>query len=347
MRIGNKLLAENKSAFIIAEIGINHNGDLRIAMEMIDAIAKAGADCVKFQTFSSEEFINDKAELFEYTSQGIKVKESMYEMFKRNELDRNEFDKLFSYSRDLGLIPLSTPTDRNAVDLLDDLGVEAFKIGSDDLVYTPFIHYVAMKNKPIILSTGMANEDEIKRAIATIKESGNDKIALLHCVSEYPTPPGNVNLRKINKLKSTFKVPVGFSDHSYGFTAALGSVAMGACIIEKHFTLDRNMKGPDHHFSADPSELAEMVRRIRELELNFGHDKLVPTKAEKEMALLARRSIVTKNDIKAGKILTFEDFSFKRPGSGMMPYEVDKIIGKFAASDIKKGVLIQLSMLRN
>lgn len=346
LQIGNRTIGKDKPVFIIAEIGINHNGDSRIAMEMIDAIADAGADCVKFQTFSAEEFVNDKDEMFEYISQGKKVQESMLDMFKRNELDRSEFEELFLHAHKRGLIPLSTPTDFHAVELLEQLGAGAFKVGSDDLVYTPFLQYVARKNKPIILSTGMANEEDVRRAVETIRREGNNQIALLHCVSEYPTPPENVNLRKIDTIRSLFKLPVGYSDHSWGYTSALGAVAMGACIIEKHFTLDRNMPGPDHRFSSDPSELTEMVTRIRELELNFGSKELSPTEPEKEMALLARRSIVAATDISAGKTLSMEDFAFKRPGTGLLPFEVENLIGMQLNENIVKGTQLNLNMVK-
>jgi len=345
INIDAKRVGDGEPVFVIAEIGINHNGDSKIAMEMIDAIADSGADCVKFQTFSAEEFVNNPDEMFEYVSQGKPVKESMLEMFKRNELARSEFEELFTHARKRGLIPLSTPTDRDAVDLLEGLGVGAFKIGSDDLVYTPFLRYVAQKQKPIIISTGMANESDVRRAVEAIRSEGNDQIAILHCVSEYPTPPANVNLRKINTISSLFDLPVGFSDHSWGYTSALGAVAMGACIVEKHFTLDRDMAGPDHHFSADPKELTEMVKRIRELELNFGSDELERTSAEGDMALLARRSIIAVCDLPAGKPLSFDDFAFKRPGTGLLPYEVDGLVGKVLKTEVSKGSQITFMMI--
>jgi N-acetylneuraminate synthase/N,N'-diacetyllegionaminate synthase len=270
IRIGDRPVGRGHPALIIAEVGVNHNGDLDTALKMVDAVAQAGADCVKFQTFSAEEFINDSNETYEYVSQGKVVRESMLEMFRRLELKREAFAALFKRARERGLIPLSTPTDRQAVDLLGELGAPAYKVGSDDLVYTQFLDYVARKGKPMIISTGMATAKDVERAVETIRQAGNDQHVILHCVSLYPTPENEVNLRKVETLREQYGNLVGFSDHSWGITAALGAVALGACVIEKHFTLDRNMSGPDHRFSADPAELKSLVSEIRRLESNLG-----------------------------------------------------------------------------
>ena len=314
--------------FVIAEVGVNHNGNTDTALSMIDAIADAGADCVKFQTFKADEFINKPDEMYEYISQGEVVRESQLTMFRRLELGHSEFTVLFERARDKGLIPLSTPADRTAVDLLDGLNVGAFKIGSDDLVYTPFIEYVASRNKPLIISAGMADEEDIERAIDVIQSTGNNRICLLHCVSLYPTPDKSVNLLKIPAMQNKFFCPVGFSDHSDGIIAAIGSAALGATVIEKHFTLDKNMPGPDHRFSADPMELVDLVTGVRKIETALGKPDIRPDLAEIEMRKIARRSIVAAHDLPEGHLISANDLVYQRPGTGFMPYEVDKVVGK-------------------
>jgi len=327
---------------LIAEIGVNHNGDPATALSMVDAIADAGVECVKFQTFRAAEFVNSTNETYTYESQGVTVTESMLEMFKRLELAHEAFSPLFARARARGLLPLSTPTDRDAVDLLDELDVPAFKIGSDDLVYTALLRYVARKGRPMVISAGMANEYEIEKAIDTINAEGNDQIILLHCVSEYPTPPTDANLRKIPALAERFGVPVGFSDHMLGITAALAAVALGACVIEKHMTLDRSMPGPDHHFSADPPELRELVARVHEVESCLGSADLVPTRAERDLAELCRRSIVAATDLEEGHVIDGSDLAYRRPGTGLLPTEADRLIGSTVRRSLRAGGLIGL-----
>ena len=332
---------------MIAEIGINHNGEPEIAKRMVEAIAATGAECVKFQTFSAEEFVNSPEETYEYHSQGKKVRESMLKMFKRLELKREEFAHLFEHARNLGLIPLSTPTDHHAVNLLSDLEVGAFKIGSDDLVYKPFLSYVAQLNKPMIISTGMANAGEIDQAVNTINNAGNNQIIILHCVSLYPTPENEVNLRKISTLRFMYDLPIGFSDHSQGITAALGAVSLGACVLEKHFTLDRNMPGPDHWFSADPEELVSLVKEVRRLESNFGKGRMWPSKAELEMADLCRRSIIAAKDVPAGHTITAEDLTYRRHGTGLLACDQDKVLGKRTRQFVSSGTFLTPYHLEN
>ena len=345
VKIENRDIGGKNPCFIIAEIGINHNGSDELAHKMIDVIAECGADCVKFQTFSAEEFMNSRDQKYEYFSQGKLVRESMLDMFKRCELPARSFSALFSHARARNLIPLSTPTDRDAVELLERIGIGAFKIGSDDLVYTPFIEYAAKKNKPIILSTGMANALDIDRAVTTVASAGNDEVIILHCVSIYPTPDQNVNLRRIETLQSRYSYPIGFSDHSGGVTAALGAVVLGACVVEKHFTLDRSLPGPDHQFSADPVELRTLVEEIRRLEAQLGEPELKPAPGEQEMAAIARRSIVISRDLKAGHQVTASDLSYRRPGTGLMPYDNWKVIGRRTRQAIPAGTQITIDLI--
>jgi N,N'-diacetyllegionaminate synthase len=337
--IEERAVGVGRPCFVIAEIGVNHNGDVNLAHRMVDAIAEAGADCVKFQTFHAEEFCNDRSAIYEYVSQGRAVRESMLEMFKRLELRDGEHHALFAHARDRGLVPLSTPTDAAAVQLLAGLGVGAYKVGSDDLVFTDFLDLIARQCKPMIVSTGMADADDVVRAINVINNAGNYEIILLHCVSEYPTSDNSVNLRKIEGLRALTGYPIGFSDHSWGITAPLGAVAIGACVLEKHFTLDRNMAGPDHRFSCDPKELADLVREVRRIEAQLGSAAIQPTAAEFEMRKLCRRSVVAARDLSAGTLIAEADLAYLRPGTGLLPYEALRLIGRRLSGSVPKGYI--------
>lgn len=345
IEIDGRKVGPGHPCFIIAEVGVNHNGDPATAIKMIEAAAEAGVDCVKFQTFSAEEFVNDPDDTYEYISQGETVKESMLAMFQRLELKREEFAKLFKRTRELGMIAFSTPTDRAAVDLLVELGTPAFKVGSDDLVYTPFLEYVAGKGLPMIISSGMAQLEDVERAVTAIGAAGLDQLILLHCVSLYPTPEDEIHLRKISALQAMYDLPIGFSDHSFGVTAALGAVALGACVIEKHFTLDRNMPGPDHRFSADPEELTRLVKEVRTLEKALGSPRLKLSAAEQEMADLCHRSIAAATDLPPGHVIAESDLIYQRPGTGLMPYETQRIVGRKTTRAIPAGTLLGLDML--
>ena len=344
--IENQRIGDGQPCFIIAEIGVNHNGDEDIAHKMVDAIADAGADCVKFQTFKASEFVNGADEIYEYMSQGEIVREPQLQMFSRLELEWSAFERLFEHTRQRGLIPLSTPTEKGAVDLLETLNVGGFKIGSDDLVYTPFLEYVGARGKPTIISTGMADPEDIDRALDCFASVGNKDIAVLHCISIYPTPAESVNLRQIPTLKARYPDNViGFSDHSDGITAAVGSILMGASIIEKHFTLDHDMPGPDQWFSMNPDQLTALVREVRTLELSLGKAEIAPTADEIEMRRAARRSIIIDRDLPKGHVLTAEDLRYQRPGDGLMPYETDRVLGKALKVDLHANNVLRIEHL--
>ena len=343
--IEGRLVGVGQPSFIIAEIGVNHNGDMDLAHRMVDAIADAGADCAKFQTFKAEQFCNSRDEIYEYVSQGMVVRESMFEMFERLELRHDDHDALFRHARERGLVPMSTPADPIAVELLERLGAGAYKIGSDDLTYPDFIDFVARKGKPLILSTGMADEEDVMRAVATVDATGNRQLIILHCVSEYPAPDVVVNLRKIDSLRRLTGRPIGFSDHSWGITAAIGATALGSCVIEKHFTMDRDMPGPDHRFSCDPAELTALVREVRRLEAQLGQGAIVPSAEERNMRKLARRSIVAARAIPAGTVLADEHLAFRRPGTGLMPYQADMVLGRRVVRRIEAGEQIAPDLL--
>lgn len=344
--IEQRAIGAGSPAFVIAEIGVNHNGDPEIAHKMIDAIADVGCDCVKFQTFSAAEFCNNPDDVYEYVSQGKVVRESMLEMFQRLELKRDEFVKLFAHARERGLAAMSTPTDRAAVDLLVDIGVEAFKVGSDDLVYSPFLKYVAGKGKPVIISTGMAALEDVERAVFALEAAGNRELVILHCVSLYPTPEDEVNLRRIETLRRTFpQAVVGFSDHSWGIRAALGAVALGASVIEKHFTLDNDMPGPDHRFSANPQQLGDLVREVRLLEKQLGRSTFELSGEEQKMAALCHRSIYAGRALPKGQVLSDRDFVYRRPGTGLMPYHTDSLVGRRLNTAIAEGTALSFDLL--
>lgn len=350
IKIGDKYIGEGEPCFIVAEIGINHNGNIDIAKRMIVEAKKCGVDAVKMQSFVTEEFISDKKLKFTYKSQGRKITESQYKMFKCYELNKKAQKELFDFAKKKKIILFSTPQDSTfkMVDYLcsREINIPAIKVGSDDLNNLPLLSYYAKKRKPIIISTGMATIDEIEDAVRTIEKQGNRKIIILKCTSLYPTPPKECNLNQIKTLQYAFNKIIGFSDHTISSTAAVTAVILGAKLIEKHFTLDHNLPGPDHWFSTDPKKLKELVIMVREAERMLGHAKLVLSKAELEMKTVARRSIVAKNDIKAGAVIRKGDLGIGRPGHGLPPKYLPFVIGRIVKKSLKKGDKITLKDLK-
>lgn len=340
IKIQNKHIGEDESTFIIAEAGINHNGNIELAKKLVDVAVKAGADAIKFQTFRAENVVTRDAPKANYQVRNTKSNESQYDMIKKLELSEDEFKELYKYAKRRRIIFLSTPFDFGSVDFLEELGVPAFKVSSSDLTNLPLLEYIAQKGKPIILSTGMGTLGEIEEAINTIKKAENEDIILLHCITSYPSKFESLNLRAIKTLKWAFKLPVGFSDHSLGIYAPIAAVALGAVVIEKHFTLDKNLPGPDHKASLDPNELKEMVNAIRLIEKALGNGIKRPTPEEEEIKKVARRSIVAKIDIPKGTILTEDKITFKRPMTGLPPKYYKEIIGKRARRDIRADEVI-------
>ena len=331
IRIGTRLLQSGAAPYVVAEIGVNHNGDLALARQIIDAAAGAGADAVKFQTFCAEEFMADRDLVYEYESDGRRNSESMYEMFKRLELPQAWHRILRDYALEKELEFLSSSADPNAIDLLVDLGVPALKIASEDLINLPLLEHAAFCRAPIILSTGMADREEIDRAIDTLRQGGCSDILLLHCTSLYPTPDEEANLNRIVGLRERYGMRVGYSDHTQGCDAAVGAVALGAVMVEKHFTLDHSLAGPDHSLSADPTELAELVTRVQRMAKQLGSPVLKPSPGEQEYARSTfRRSIVAAVDIIEGTAITREMLCLKRPGTGIAPHELGLLVGKHA-----------------
>lgn len=335
VKIGDRLVGEGEPIFIVAEVGSNHNRKLEQAKQLIDVAASAGADAVKFQTFLADKIVAKKSTKAGYMKK-VGKKESTYEIFKRIELPREWHRELAEYTAERGLIFLSSPFDEEAVDLLDELGVSAFKVASGELTNLPLIKYMAKKGKPLIVSTGAATVEEIAEVVSTIKSAENKKIVLLHCVVNYPAAEEDANLLAINTLRRKFKLCVGYSDHTLGIAAPIAAAALGAVIIEKHFTLDRKLPGPDHFYALEPNELKSMIKGVRAVEKLLGSSTKRPTGAEQEMRRLARRSIFAKVDIPAGTVIKKKMLMILRPAVGLEPKHFESVVGKKAKVAIKQ-----------
>ena len=335
----------NYKVFIIAEAGVNHNGDINIAKKLIDKAVEAGVDAVKFQTFKAEELVTKNSPKAEYQKKTTGIG-TQYEMLKRLELTLEDHLVLKDYCDDKGIIFISTPFDFESVDLLEKLNIPIYKISSGDVTNIPLLRYIAKLNKPMIVSTGMANLGEVETAIEAIKSTGNEKISLLHCTSNYPTEYKDVNLNAMITLKGAFNVPIGYSDHTVGIEVSIAAMAMGAKIIEKHFTLDKEMEGPDHKASLNPEELTKIVSSIRNIEEAFGDGIKRCNKSEESTKNVARKSIVAKVNIIKGETISYENITFKRPGNGLSPMFIDEIVGKIAVEDMQVDDLITFSNIK-
>lgn len=339
------MVGNDRPVFVIAEAGVNHNGDIELAKKLIDVACAAGADAVKFQTFRADAIATIDAPKASYQLATTSSDQSQFEMLRQLELSPDAHHVLKDHCSARNLTFLSTPFDHEAADFLETLGVPAFKISSGDLTNTPLLQHVARKMKPLILSTGMATLQEVNDALAAIKETGNDKVVLLHCVTQYPAPPNEVNLRAMETMRRAFDVPVGFSDHTEGIEVSLAAVALGAVVIEKHFTLDRNLPGPDHRASLEPGQLHALISGIRSIEAALGDGVKQPSPAEIKTASVARRSIVAARTLQAGAILTEENLVLKRPGTGLPPSMLKSIMGKRVREEIPAGTLIKIEMV--
>ncbi len=326
-------------AFIIAEAGVNHNGDINLAKELIDVAVEAGADAVKFQTFKAENVISVNAPKADYQKKTTAKDESQLEMVKKLELSFEDFKELKEYCERKGIMFLSTPFDIESARFLKDLGLEIFKIPSGEITNYPLLKEIGSYKKKVILSTGMADLGEIEDALNVLIDNGTKRedITVLHCNTEYPTPFEDVNLKAILTIKEALKVNVGYSDHTLGIEIPIAAVAMGAKVIEKHFTLDKNLPGPDHKASLEPDELKAMVRAIRNIEKAMGNGIKKPSKSEIKNIHIVRKYIVAKRDIKKGEIFTEENLTTKRIGKeGLSPMLWNKILGKKASKDISQ-----------
>jgi N,N'-diacetyllegionaminate synthase len=328
--------------FIIAEAGVNHNGDLQLAKQLVDVAAEAGADAVKFQTFKAETLVSLDAPKAAYQKQTTAADESQFAMIKKLELDLDTHHLLLAHCRDRGIQFLSSPFDLESVDLLLNLGIEIFKIPSGEITNLPYLRKISSLNKKVILSTGMSTMQEIEAAIQVFFTAGLQKaqLTLLHCNTEYPTPMTDVNLRAMQTLADSFDVKVGYSDHTLGIEIPIAAVALGATVIEKHITLDNNLPGPDHRASLEPQELVAMVRAIRNLEHAMGDGVKKPTPSEEKNRLIARKSIVACRRIKKGELLSSDNLTTKRPATGISPMEWDQLIGTPASKGFQADEVI-------
>lgn len=334
LNIGKNTIGNGNPAFIIAEAGVNHNGSLDMALELVRAVKKTGADCIKFQTFKASAVVTKEAPKADYQLEVTDRAESQLEMLKKLELQRSDYDAIIQCCGEEEVMFLSTPYNFDDADFLNELGVGAFKIASGQLVEHAFLQYVAGFGKPLIISTGMATMEEVEEAVSVIKSTGNEQLVVLQCTTNYPSLLEDSNVRAMNTMGEQLDVLVGYSDHVENDYACLASVALGATVIEKHFTLDRSLPGPDHSSSLEPDGFKNLVDGIRSIEKSLGDGKKKPTAAEVANTRGMRRSIVALSDIPAGTTFSKELLGFKRPADGIAPKRWNEIIGKKAAKDI-------------
>jgi sialic acid synthase SpsE len=346
VNFGGRLIGDGQPAFVIAEAGVNHNGDLEIGRALIREAAAAGADAIKFQSYKAGKISTRTAP--RYWVEPDDPTGSQYDTFKKlDSFGPEEHETLFRYAREQGILCFSAPFDDEAVDMLDELGSPAFKIASADLTDHPLLERAASKRKPVILSTGLATIAEIAEAIEVVRRAGNEEIVLLHCTLQYPCAPENANLRMMLHMKAAFPdIPVGISDHTLGIAVPQAAVALGAVAVEKHYTVDKTLPGsPDHYLSVDPRDLREMVSNIRTIEKAMGRYLKGPVEAESQAYKFARRSIVSRTAIPRGTPITREMLTFKRPGTGIYPKFVEVVVGRTAKVDIPEDAVLEWSMI--
>lgn len=329
-----------QKTFIIAEAGVNHNGDIEIAKKMIDAASAAGVDAVKFQTFKAEKIVSKNAPKAEYQIENTNNVETQYQMLKKLEIDKKAHLELIEYCTKKNIMFLSTPFDIESIKMLVELGVNIIKIPSGEITNLPYLREVARQKKKVILSTGMSTMQEVKEAVQILKQNGAEDITVLHCNTQYPTPMEDVNLRAMLRMKEKLDLEVGYSDHTQGIEVPIAAVAIGATVIEKHFTLDKTMEGPDHKASLEPDELIAMVKAIRNIEKALGDGKKEVTESEKDNVSIARKSIVAACKIKKGELFTERNLTTKRPGTGISPMKWKQLIGRIASRDYEEDEMI-------
>ena len=338
--IDGRPVGRGAPCYVIAEAGVNHNGSLDLAVELVDAALRARADAVKFQTFRAELLVTPDAPKAEYQMARTDAAESQFHMLKKLELSEDAHRQLMTYCRRKDITFLSTPFDNTSASFLDGLGVPAFKIGSGEVTNLPLLSHVARFGKPVIMSTGMSRLGEVEDALRVLHSGGCAEVAILHCISNYPAEATDTNLRAMHTLETAFGLPTGYSDHTLGLPVSLAAVALGACIIEKHITLDRSLPGPDQFCSLEPGELVALVQGIRMVEASLGHGRKEPTASEAGVAAVARKSLVAAKDIPAGTVLTEDLVCVRRPGTGLPPGMLPYVLGRKARTRIEAGALI-------
>ena len=345
--IGNKLVGANSPVYIIAEAGVNHNGNIELAKRLIDVARKAGADAVKFQTFKAENLNTKLAPkaIYHIETTGSDTEQSWFELLKTQELTADAHRELIDYAKTKGIEFLSTPYDSDSLELLDDLGVSCFKIASTDTNNHPFLSQVAQKGKPIILSTAMSTLDEVRKSIEVLRQSGCNDLVVLHCTGSYPANLADTNMLAMVTMRNALDVPVGYSDHTSEFVNPVLAVALGAVVFEKHFTLDRALPGPDHRMSLTPEELEHTVSLIRGTEKALGNDTKEVLPGEKETRLRLRKSLVAAHDLERGTVLTFADIAIKRPGTGISPEHLQETLGRKIKYPVPADTILSLENL--
>jgi N,N'-diacetyllegionaminate synthase len=338
--VNDKRIGPGEPCFVVAEVGVNHNGDVGLAKRLIDEAKKAKADAIKFQAFKAEKIASIEARKAKYQMSTTNKNESQLSMLKRLELSDEELGELYDYAKRKSIIFLCSAFDKERVDFLDELGVPAFKVASGEITDFPLLAHIARKRKPIILSTGMSTLQEIREALALTRRNGAKDIVLLHCVTSYPPRDEEMNLRVIQTLRRKFRVPVGFSDHTLGITMPIAAVALGAVLIEKHLTHSRSLPGPDQKASSEPDELREMIDAIRNVEKALGNGVKRLTEEEREIKKSVRRSIVARVRIPRGTAITEDMLDVKRPGTGIEPKFLERVIGKRARKDMEPDELV-------
>jgi len=330
------------SVFIIAEAGVNHNGSKELAKKLIDVASEAGVDAVKFQTFKTENLVSKNAKKAQYQKETTDAQESQFDMIKKLELDTDTHHELIDYCKTKNIMFLSTPFDHDSIRLLDNLELSIFKIPSGEITNLPYLREIGALNKEVILSTGMADIGEIEDALDILVDAGTKKenITVLHANTMYPTPMQDVNLRAMKTIGNAFDIAYGYSDHTLGIEVDIAAVALGASVIEKHFTLDKTMDGPDHKASLEPDELVAMVKAIRNIEVALGNSVKRPSNSEKPNMKIARKSIVASCNIEKGEIFSIDNLAIKRPGDGISPMRWDEVVGTIAMKSYSKDELI-------
>lgn len=343
--IAGRAVGDGQRCFVIAEAGVNHNGSVELAKRLVDAALEAGADAVKFQTWVTEKLIVADAPMAEYQKQNVGQDSSQFEMLKQLELSYDDFREIKEYADGAGILFFSTPDEEDSADFLDELGVPLFKIGSGEVTNIPFLRHIGNKGKPIVLSTGMSTLGEVEAAVRAIEATGNRQLVLLHCVSDYPADPADCNLKAMQALKTAFQYPVGFSDHTLGIHVPIAAVAMGACVLEKHLTLDTSLPGPDQAMSLQTGGFAEMVKALNSVQKAMGTGRKTPTNPELDTKLVVQKTIVAARDLPEGKVLQTEDLMVRRASGGLPPEHLDSLIGKRAKQLIPASRAVSLSML--
>jgi N-acetylneuraminate synthase len=342
--IGNHLVGPGHPCFIIAEAGVNHNGDIDMARRLIDVAVEAGADAVKFQTYSTERVMSRFAPKANYQLDTTDETESQFQMAKRLELPPEAFEELMAYCEEREIMFLSSPFDEESVDQLAELGVAAFKVPSGEITNLPYLVRMARFGRPMIVSTGMADLAEVETAVRAIRNNSDSPFVILQCTSNYPAEPSNANLYAMATMAEAFGVLIGYSDHTPGIEVALAAVALGASVIEKHFTLDSNLPGPDHKASLEPSELSDLIEGIRNVEAALGTGVKAPVASEKNTSDVARKSLVAAISISPGTALTEDMIAIKRPGTGIPPVMLDQLVGRTVRVEVVEDSLISMDM---